>query len=119
MRGTLLILLLLAAGCSAEMRYTPTKASKDVAAKAADCSIDVLSTRPDRPFDELGIIDFAGGVVGKNTGQRSGVPDSAGELKEKVRPEVCRAGGDAVISEINGVCQYVRATVVRYRPAAQ
>jgi hypothetical protein len=35
-------------------------------------------------------------------------------LRDKVAADVCRAGGDAMITEVNGVGQYVRATVVKY-----
>jgi hypothetical protein len=33
-----------------------------------------------------------------------------------VAAAVCRAGGDAVLAEVNGLGQYVRGTVIRYRP---
>lgn len=34
---------------------------------------------------------------------------------EVARPHVCKAGGDAVISEINGQGAYIRATIIRFR----
>src|SRR3989442_11173120 len=103
---------LLAVGC-AEAQYTPT--SVRAQPKPENCSFDILMTRPQRLFDELGIIDFTGGFVGK-TGQRAGVPDSASALKDKTARTVCGAGGDAVLAEVNGLGQYIRATVIRYKP---
>jgi len=106
---------LLAVGCAAaQTQYTATSSVR-AQPKPESCSFDVLTTRPQRPFEELGIIDFTGGVVYK-TGHRAGLPDSASELKDKAAQTVCRAGGDAVLADVNGLGQYVRATVIRYKP---
>lgn len=104
------------AACAAGMQYTPTS-TKTVAARAPNCAFDVLTLKPARPVEELGIIDFEGGYV-YSSGKREGVPSSAADLREKIGPEVCRAGGEAVVTEVNGLGQYVRATVVRYSPPA-
>ncbi len=104
---------LLAAGCTAGTEYT---ASSSVRAqpKPDNCSFDVLTTRPQRPFEELGIIDFTGGMT-HASGRRAGVPDSASALRDKAAQTVCRAGGDAILADVNGLGQYVRATVIRYK----
>jgi len=104
------------AGCAATTQYTPTS-SRTLAARPANCAFDILSMRPARPIEELGIIDFEGGAVAK-TGERAGVPGSASQLREKIGSQVCGAGGEAVLTEVNGLGQYVRATVVRYVPDA-
>jgi|SRR5467141_3707706 len=104
---------LLAVGCAAETQYTPTSVRSQP--KPENCSFDILTTRPQRIFDELGIIDFTGGLV-DGTGRRAGLPDNAAELKDKTAQTVCGAGGDAVLAEVNGRGQYIRATVIRYKP---
>ncbi len=114
--STATVLASMLAACSAEKQYTPTS-TKAVAAKPANCQFDILTLRPARAVEELGIIDFTGGTRG-TLGYRRGVARSAGELKEMIGPDVCRAGGDAVITEVNGSGEYVRATVVRYSPPA-
>ena len=102
------------AACAAQPQYTPTSA-KTAAAKPSDCTFDILTMRPTRPIEELGVIDFEGGFV-QTSGRRSGVPSTAADLREKIAADVCRSGGDAVVTEVNGLGQYVRATVVRYSP---
>jgi hypothetical protein len=107
--------LFLVLACSASPKFTPNSATR-ADAKPSDCKFDVLTLQPAQPVDELGIIDFAGGNINIHTGERLGVPATAAELRERVASEVCRAGGDAVLGQVNGVGQYIRATVLRYRP---
>jgi hypothetical protein len=107
-------LVLPLAACAATPQYTATSSVR-TASRPENCSFDVLTTRPQRSFDELGVIDFTGGAIAK-TGQRTGVPDNAAGLKEKVSKTVCRAGGDAVLADVNGLGEYFRATVIRYTP---
>lgn len=114
--ATLVTMAVLLAACAAQTRYTPTSASS-VAARPANCAFDVLTIRPARAVQELGLFEFEGGAVYK-TGHRAGVPSTAAELREKIGPQVCAAGGEAVLTEVNGLGQYVRATVVRYVPEA-
>jgi hypothetical protein len=40
------------------------------------------------------------------------VPD----FKEAAGPFVCAAGGDGVLTEINGLGAYIRGTVIKFRP---
>ena len=107
----------LLAACAAQTRYTPTS-SNAVAARPANCAFDILTMRPARAVEELGIIEFEGGAVYK-TGHRAGVPTSAADLREKIGPQVCGAGGQAVVTEVNGLGQYIRATVLRYAPQVE
>jgi hypothetical protein len=96
---------LLGAGCTYNFTQTTSHVARP---KPENCTFDVLTARPDSPFDELGVLDFSGG---------SGYAASnAREFMHSVRPDVCRAGGDAVLAEINGLGRYVRGTVVKYRP---
>jgi hypothetical protein len=98
----------------ASPKFTPNSSIR-ADAKPDDCKFEVLSLPPAQPVDELGIIDFEGGTTTR-TGHRFGVPETAAELRETVASEVCRVGGDAVLAHVNGVGQYIRATVLRYRP---
>jgi hypothetical protein len=104
---------LLIIGCAAETHYT-ANSSVRTQPKPDDCSFEVLATRPQQPFEELGIIDFTGGLTNRN-GDRLGLADSASELKDKAARAVCGAGGDAVLADVNGRGQYVRAVVIRYK----
>jgi len=103
---------LFAIGCAAQMQYTPTSTQGEP--KFYNCPFAVLTTRPPRPFEELGIIDFTGGHF--FDGRRTGVPENANEFKSKAAQYVCHSGGDAVLADVNGMGQYIRGTVIRYKP---
>jgi hypothetical protein len=95
--------------CSA-YRYTPTTPHR-APPKPANCTFDLLTTRPDRPYDELGVVEPK---VGGDAG-------SAREFIHLIRETTCQAGADAVLAEINGRGTYVRGTLIKYRadvPAA-
>jgi hypothetical protein len=100
-----LLLSFVVTGCAAAAyNYVPTT-SQSAAARPAGCGIDVLTARPDRPFVELGVLEW-------------GIPtNSVAAFRTAVRPKVCAAGGDAVLAEVNGNGTYVRGTVLRYRGA--
>jgi hypothetical protein len=108
-RGALLILVvLLGAGACGPLRYkyVPTTANK-AAARAAGCSFEILTTRPDRPFIELGVLELDDGRT----------TQSVGQYRTAVAQDVCAVGGDAVLAEINGNAFYVRGTVIKYQAA--
>jgi hypothetical protein len=93
-----------AAACAPQFRYTPTT-SATATAKPADCSFDILSTRPSRPYDELGVLDLASGYQ----------LHDAGRFRETIRPQACAAGADAVLADITNSGGYIRGTLIRYR----
>ncbi len=107
------MLSILAGGCAAQMQYTP-KSSISAQPKPDNCDFEVLTTRPQLPFDEVGVIDFAGGTQ-YDSGFREGVPDRASAFKAKSAVTVCRSGGDAVVAEVDNLGQYIRGTVIRYQ----
>jgi hypothetical protein len=98
-----LALALCLSGCG--YTYTQSTAAR-AAAKPANCDFDILTARPEEPFDELGVLDCesAGYAPGSLSGFRS-----------SIQSKVCVAGGDAVLAEVNGMGKYVRGTVIRYR----
>jgi hypothetical protein len=101
----LVSLTVLLSGCVPTYKYVPSGTTASIAAKPANCAFAVLTTRPDSSFDEIGILDHSHGPV----------PDDAAAFKKSIQKEVCRAGGDAVLVEVNGLGQYIRGTVLRFR----
>lgn len=82
-------------------------------AYAKDCDFVVATNQLDRPFQEVGVLDFSAPSLNAGISGRR----SVSEFKEAIQPLVCEAGGDAVIAEVNGGGEYVRGTVVRWREA--
>lgn len=100
-----LVYLACLAGLSGCTNLVFTKTTTVAApAREATCTFEIFTTRPDRAFDELGIIDV--------TDFR---PETAAEFRNVAQSKVCAAGGDAVLAEVNGYGLYVRGTVIRYR----
>ena len=97
--------LLLACAMSAPS-FKLTKTGAAGLAKPASCDFIIATTKVDRPYDEIAILDRGSTDVG-----------DAAEFKETVRTQVCGLGGDAVIAEVNGYGKYVRGTVLRWRDA--
>jgi hypothetical protein len=85
--------------------YTPTTQNIGMA-KSSRCSFDLLTMRPSRAYLELGVLE-----------PTDGAGASATEFKEAVGDQVCRVGGDAVLTEVNGFGHYVRGTVIKYDDA--
>ncbi len=88
-RRTLILLLIplvaIAAGC-ASAEFIPT--GKVYPAKPANCELEVFSSRtPDRPYEEIGIIE----------GEGSMGSDSLEDVLPEMIKEACLAGGDALI----------------------
>ena len=96
--------MLFATGCgSASFQYVPTT-GEQTQPKAVGCDFAILSTPPTREYIELGVLQ-------PNSQFRT---KDVQVFRQQVDADVCRAGGDAVLAEINGTGQYVRGTVIRY-----
>ena len=91
---------LVLAGCAASYQFTGT--GKPATPKPPNCEIGVSATVPGPEYEELGILQP---VANPTRDIR--------EFKESVREPVCRAGGDHVVGEINGLGIYVRGVVFR------
>lgn len=77
--------LAILAGC-ASAKFIATGATYPP--RADDCTIEVFSSKtPDRPYEELGIIEGEGSLGA----------DTLEEILPKMKLEACRAGGDAII----------------------
>ena len=101
---TMASVCVLLGACGPTFKYVPTSEVTNEA-REPTCEFRVLTTIPSNPFDEVGILQADGSY------RTSDVE----EFKKIVAPDVCRAGGDAIISEINGLGYYMRGTVIRYR----
>lgn len=75
-----------------------------------NCEFAIFTTSPDKPYKELGLIEFSGNFM---SGKLGG-PESITELKEMARESVCSSGGNAVLAwETNGIGVYKKATVIK------
>jgi hypothetical protein len=103
---TLLGTSLLAACAISKAQYKlSASAPTQPAPHAATCDFRVVNTIPDGKYDEIATLS-----IDWETGTAAMDPD---DFKLRVRPDVCRVGGDVVITEINGYGAYVRGTVLR------
>jgi hypothetical protein len=73
-------------------------------AKQPTCEYQLISTIPQQPYDELGIID----AYKSQTRETS-------EFINGIRGLVCAAGGDAAIAEKAGNGFYFKATVIKFK----
>lgn len=104
MRNVLCLFAVSLAGGCAIYQLTPT--TKQVSAKPADCEFVVVTTRVERPYEEIGILDRSGPMMIATTAQ---------VFKDEIREQVCSIGGDAVFAQINGNGSYIRGTVLRWK----
>jgi len=87
----------------AKLPYVYTKTGEAGPAKPPDCDFAIATTKVERPYTEVGILDTPEGPA-----------DNAADFKERVRAQTCEVGGDAVIAQVSGTGNYVRGTIVRY-----
>jgi hypothetical protein len=96
-------LLALLLSCAHGYRFTRTTSTR-VAPREPTCSIDVLTTVPQRPYQELGYLDYFERAAG-----------NASDFRDQVRPLACKAHGQAVIARINAFGGYSGGTVIVWR----
>jgi len=96
---------------AASIRYDFTRTTTaPAAARPAGCQIELFTTPPAKPFVELGSLDW----------HRRGFSArayNAADFMRAVQPQVCGAGGSAVLAEVGGDGAYVRGTVIRFATA--
>jgi hypothetical protein len=106
--------LLLAAsvsgGCATRYVYGRT-GEVAAAPKPPGCTFVLLDAAPAQAFDEIGVLAPDDIAFGDMSG-------GATPFKEAIAAQVCAAGGDAVVGERDDQGRYVRATVIKYRPAS-
>lgn len=102
-----LVFVLTSFGCS-QGKYNYVRTTHVVAeAKPDTCQPELFTTRPERSYVELGVLEPKGFYTG-----------STSRFIANVRPYVCAAGGDAVLAVVNGTGLYIRGTVIRFNEAA-
>ena len=106
MRAIIAFLTLLPACAMYAPSYKMTNTGAAGLAKPASCDFVIATTKVDRPYDEIAVLDCDANKAG-----------DIGAFKESVRAQVCGVGGDAVIAEVNGYGSYVRGTVLRWKDA--
>lgn len=83
-----------------------TSTSKPLHPKEPGCTFHVRGAFPkEDEFEEIGSMHSAGYAV-----------DNPNQFKASVAADVCRVGGDIVVTEVNGYGQIVRGTVFRRIP---
>lgn len=75
--------------------------------RAQDCTFDVITSRPARQYQVIGVIDI-------DAFSARNLPNDEVSFRRAVAKQVCEAGGDAVIPGVNGDRRYVLATVVKW-----
>jgi hypothetical protein len=103
MHRTLVLVVVLFAGCvPTSYAYTPAS-SRSFQKKADSCEFEVLTSEPTNAYEEVGeLVHYNGDVAGNRD-----------DLKKAIAKQVCGVGGDAVIamSDGNG---YNKARVIHY-----
>jgi len=89
-----------ALGCvSYSVVPTPGKAAAPKA--LASCSFEVLAKEPSGTFEEIGTVSVTSAT------------SSPDKFQSAIKDDVCRLGGDVVVTEVNGLGQIVRGVVLR------
>lgn len=108
MRFCLIVPALVLAACglqAASYKATRTGPSA-LAPKPANCDFAILTTKADRPYEEIAILD-----------SKNYMAHDAAEFKDAIKKDVCELGGDAVYAQVNGYGYYPRGTVLRWTDA--
>jgi hypothetical protein len=107
-----LLFSLVFVGCSTAFKQTAledsahfTKTSgSQFATKNDDCSFDIITTTPQKPYDEIGVIEFLPLYI-----------KDIATFKSATQKIICKSGGDGVIPVINSHGYYIKATVIKYK----
>jgi hypothetical protein len=101
----LLAVVLVSSCVPTSYTYTPSF-PRGPGPKPAGCVVDVVTSPPEKRFEEVGTLDFYNGTE----------PVTVEDFKKLVVKQVCEVGGDAVIAIANAKRQFTKGTVVRYVP---
>lgn len=93
----------LIAGC-VSAKYTHTSETT-FPSKPEDCTFRVMNSQPRGDYEEIGAVLM--------NGSQALFPSDLSKFQEMMRKDVCRAGGDIVVVDVNGIGQYVRGIVYR------
>ncbi len=87
-------------GCGVQTSLTRT--GPRMPPRPENCEFEMLTGAPAGSYVELGTLDLTAGAT-----------TNLGEFRSGIRPQVCRAGGDAAIGIANGNGIYIKATVLK------
>lgn len=87
-------------GCGVATSFTRT--GQKLPSRAETCTFEMLTAQPSGNYIELGTLDLT-----------SGATSNLGEFRSAIRPQVCKAGGDAAFAFINGYGYYIKAVVLK------
>lgn len=101
--------LLLGAGCGGGNPYLYGPLGAVVAQpRAKDCAFTLIAKLPEQAHDALGVL------APQDIDAFKAPPDDA-VLQKAVGPQVCEAGGDALVVERDAQGRCVRATIIKLR----
>ena len=83
--------------------FTKTSASQ-LTSKSDDCAFDIITLSPQKPYEEVGVIDFLPLYI-----------KDIATFKMAIQKIVCQNGGDGVIPTINSSGYYIKATIIKYK----
>lgn len=100
-----------AAGCMGPRVVAVSSNPMEVPARPHGCTLDLLRTRADRPYDELAALHAEGGDTGK---------DGPQDFEDALRAKACALGADALLvtDDYTGRGGMMNAVAIRYRDAA-
>jgi hypothetical protein len=85
-------------GCAPVYRYTATSAARTP--KPANCELQVTASMPSEGYEEIGVFEVT-----------TAATNEISVFKTVVAPQACAAGGDLVVTNVNGLGNIVRAVV--------
>ncbi|EKT87035.1 hypothetical protein [Leptospira santarosai] len=90
-------------GCTVyKPSFVKTSAS-NYPAKPETCDFTILTILPNKPFEEIGVIENQSIVV------------NISDFKTMSQPYVCSQGGDAVVAFVNGHGIYIKGTIIKFK----
>lgn len=110
--GLLAVSSLLLTGCAGAYSFAPNT-GLTYPAKPSDCNLYVVDSWSYPGYVEIGIVEPTGGGSGYPVGSGSGYARTQGDFYKMIRKPVCEAGGDVVVSQVNGLGVYIRGIVLR------
>ncbi len=101
-RFALLIVAFAVGGCFTASFPLTVSTNKPLAPKPPGCEFLVVGSMPQGNFEEVATV--------RSTGKGCSDPQ---EFRMAVREDVCRVGGDVVVTEANGYGNFVRGIVLK------
>ena len=104
--------ILTLSGCASLTKEFTATGDHKFEPREKGCDINVYMTNPKKEFYEVGVIDISAGCA--PFGCPAKKLKTASSVKNLVRDDVCKAGGNAILLwEANGDGLYKKATVIK------